>query len=81
MTSRDNIVRLRRKRAAALIGGADPKPTVEQCRRRVYNLWPEITRLAEALLQLKVMYEAKLRVRRGCRLCPGYKVTTCWTKV
>lgn len=34
---------------AALLGGVNPKPIVERCRRRVSNLWPEIARLAEAL--------------------------------
>jgi len=56
------------ERAAALLGEADPKPIVEQCRRRVYNLWPEIARLAEALLQLKVMDEG--RIARAARMPP-----------
>jgi len=48
------------ERAAALLGDADPRPIVERCRRRVCNLWPEIARLAEALLQFKTMDEGQI---------------------
>jgi hypothetical protein len=48
------------ERAAALLCGADPAPILERCRRRVSNLWPEIARLAETLLQLRIMDEGQI---------------------